>query len=162
MLEAYAAEEVVIEKAEEIDAEWIKDPALRIRMTIYKAYLDDMTWVGNPRGTGYYEIYEGYHSWHAQNLWLQIAYYYGIPAGILLVILTGMLSIYHFKKMMKNKENPYAIIPFFLCVIYFVFGLMEVVWNTGQLILFLMFFVHMPLDNHHLLAEKSMESEKNN
>ena len=162
VLNAYAAEEMVIEKAEEIDADWIKDPALRIRMTIYKAYWDDLTWWGNGKGTGYYEITEDYHSWHAQNLWLQIAYFYGIPAGILLVVLTGVLFVYNYKKMMKNRENPYAIIPFFFCVIYFCFGIMEVVWNTGQLILFLMFFVHMPLNNHHLLPEKSIQSEKNN
>lgn len=162
VLEAYAAEEVVIEKAEEIELQWVHDAGLKQRLTIYKAYWDDLTWVGNKKGTGFYQITEEYHSWHAQNLWLQIAYFYGIPAGILLVILTGMLFVYNYKKMMKNRENPYAIIPFFLCVIYFCFGLMEVVWNTGQLILFLMFFVHMPFDNHHLLAEKSMESEKNN
>lgn len=162
VINAYAAEEMVIEKAEEFDAEWIKDPALRIRMTIYKAYWDDLTWWGNGKGTGYYEITEDYHSWHAQNLWLQIAYFYGIPAGILSIVLTVVLLIYNYKKMMKNKENPYAIIPFFLCVIYFCFGIMEVVWNTGQVILFLIFFVHMPLENKHLLAEKSIQSEKNN
>lgn len=161
-LKVYAAEDMVIEKAEVIGDEWIKDSALRIRMSIYKAYWDDLTWIGNPKGTGYYEIYEGYHSWHAQNLWLQIAYYYGIPAGIFLVILTVVLLVYDYKKMMKNRENPYAIIPFFLCVIYFCFGIMEVVWNPGQLIFFLMFFVHMPLDNKHLLAEKSKKSEKIN
>lgn len=161
VLQTYAAEEVEIKEVEPVEADWLQDAALRYRLTIYKAYWEDLTWNGNGKGTGYYQITEEYHSWHAQNLWLQIAYFYGIPAGILLVVLTVVLFIYNYRKLMKNKENPYAIIPFFLCVIYFCFGLMEVVWNTGQLILFLMFFVHMPLDSNHLLAEKSIQSEEN-
>ena len=162
VIKAKASEIVNVEKAEPFEAEWLKDAGLQARFTIYRAYWEDLTWVGNPAGTGCYEISENYYSYHAQNLWLQIAYYYGIPAGVLLVLLTGVLLIYDYKKMMKNRDNPYAIIPFFLCVIYFCFGIMEVVWNPGQLIFFLMFFVHMPLDNKHLLAEKSKKSEKIN
>lgn len=157
-----AAEKVQIEEVEPIQFERITDMALQQRLTTYKAYWEDLTWYGNGRGKGYYQITPTYHSWHAQNLWLQIAYYYGIPAGILLVVLTGVLFFYNFKKMMKNSENPHAIIPFFLCIVYFVFGIMEVVWNPGQLILFLMFFVQLPLKNKELLAEKSIESEKEN
>lgn len=162
VMTVYASEKDYVEEVEPIEFKWITDMAMQQRLTTYKAYWDDLTWYGNGKDKGYYQIAKNYHSWHAQNLWLQIAYYYGIPAGILLVALTGVLLVQDYKKMMKNRENPYAIIPFFICVIYFTFGLMEVVWNTGQLILFMMFFVHMPLNKRNLLAEKSMESEKQN
>lgn len=131
-------------KVELLTPEWLSDAALRIRLSIYKTYAENMTWYGNPPSAGYYQL-EGslYHTWHAQNLWLQIAFYFGIPSGILLLVLTVTLLATYYKAM-KKKDNPYAVIPFFLCVLFFGFGLMEVVWNTGQLILVLFYFVQHP------------------
>lgn len=121
------------------------DLGLRSRLAIYRAYLKDLTWVGNPPTAGYYQL-EGYtyHSWHAQNVWLQIAYYFGIPAGILFIVLTVVLMWRHFKGMIKNRNWSYAMIPLFICVAFFTYGTMEVVWNVGQLVLFLFFFVQHP------------------
>ncbi|MGN1149063.1 MAG: hypothetical protein ACI4TB_11595 [Lachnospiraceae bacterium] len=142
VLRAYASE---LERVDLVKVSWTEDEALRIRMTIYKAYLNDLTWYGNGQNTGYYLIGEGdYHSWHAQNLWLQIAYYFGIPSGILLIVLSVVMVYYYGKLLIKQKTNPYAIIPFFMCVLCFTFGMMEVVWNPGQLIMFLIFFVQHP------------------
>lgn len=152
VLKAYAAENnMEYERVEIIEPDWLKDPGLRARLTIYKAYLDDLTFMGNDSSKGYYKLGDvDYNSWHAQNVWLQIAYYYGIPTGVLLIALTILLFVYNYKKMMNHKKNPYAIIPFFICLMYFGFGLMEVVWNLGQLALFLVFFVNMPLGNENL------------
>ena len=134
-----------MERVDLVQVPWKLPESIRIRLTIYKAYLRDITWYGNPENTGYYLIGEWeYHSWHAQNLWIQIGYYFGIPAGILSVILSVILLVDHGKTMLRKKESIYAIIPFFICVLYFVFGLMEVVWNPGQLVMFLMFFVQHP------------------
>lgn len=139
VLKAYAAD---YETISQIGSETM-DPALRIRLSIYKAYLDDMTWFGNPQTAGHYQL-EGldYFSWHAQNVWLQMAYSYGIPAGILFVILTVVLLRKSYLNI-KGK-NVFAIVPFFICVIFFGYGTMEMVWNTGQLILLLIFFVQHP------------------
>ncbi len=152
VLKAYAAEtNIEYERVEIIEPDWLKDPGLRYRLTIYKAYLDDLTFIGNDGSKGYYKLGDvDYNSWHAQNVWLQIAYYYGIPAGVLLIALTVLLFIYSYKRMMNYKKNPYAIIPFFICLMYFGFGTMEVVWNLGQLALFLVFFVNMPLGTENL------------
>lgn len=46
--------------------------------------------------------------------------------------------------MLANQHNPYAIILFFICFLFVLFGITEVVWNPGQLILFLLFFVQHP------------------
>lgn len=141
-MRVYAAE-AEKNKVELVDMPWL-DYALRGRLTIYKAYWDDMTWYGHGMGDGqYYLNDEGYHSWHAQNLWLQIAYFYGIPAGILFVILTLVLLRRGYA-LMKKSASPYAVIPFFICALCFMFGLMEEVWNPGQLIMFLIFFVQHP------------------
>lgn len=121
------------------------DLGLRSRLAIYKAYFEDLTWIGNPPTAGFYQL-EGYtyHSWHAQNVWLQVAYSFGVPAGILFVVMTFILLWHHFKGMIKNKNWPYAMIPLFICVAFFTYGIMEVVWNVGQLVLFLFFFVQHP------------------
>ncbi len=147
VLYAYAAESETMdmERVDLVWVPWTEDLSLRERLTIYKAYWDDLTWYGNGPDKGFYLIGEGdYFSRHAQNLWLQIAYTYGIPAGILSVILSVFLLFVHGKSVLHEKENPYAVMPFFVCVLYVVFGLMEIVWNPGQLVMFLMFFVQHP------------------
>lgn len=151
------------ERVELVETKWSQDMGLRTRLTIYKAYWDDLTWVGNDNSKGYYKLGDiNYNSWHAQNVWLQLAYYYGIPAGVLFLGLTALLFIYSYKKMIIYKNYPYSVIPFFVCLVYFGFGTMEVVWSLGQLALFLIFFVNMPLGNEQIMLEKSTENEKNN
>ncbi|MBE5868223.1 MAG: hypothetical protein E7293_04580 [Lachnospiraceae bacterium] len=120
------------------------DKALGGRLSIYKAYWDDLTWYGNGMEKGHYIIGDGdYQTWHAQNLWLQIGYYFGIPAGTVFLLFTFILLYFH-KKNLRKTDVSYGITPFFVCIVYFMFGLMEVVWNPGQLIMFLFFFAHHP------------------
>lgn len=120
------------------------DESLKIRMTIFKAYINDLNLFGHRSEDGFYYIGTSeYHSWHAQNLWLQMAFCYGIPTGILSIILTIAILIQQ-KRKMDHMENVYAVFPFLVCVVVFLFGTMEVVWNSGQLIMFLFFFVQHP------------------
>lgn len=140
-----AKEETGMERVDLIEAPWTEDASLRIRLTIYKAYWDDLNWSGHGLSEGYYIIGdEDYFSRHAQNLWLQMAYTYGIPAGLLSLVLSAVLLSVQGRNMMRSKDNPYAIVPFFVCLAYIVFGVTEIVWNPGQLILFLVFFVQHP------------------
>ncbi len=119
--------------------------SLEIRIAIFKAYLSRLNLFGHKMQEGFFNIGAySYHSWHAQNLWIQIAFDYGIPAGILFVFLTVLILVRQ-KKKMERSENIYAVFPFFICAAAFIFGTMEVVWNPGQLIMFLFFFVQHPL-----------------
>jgi len=144
-IRAYAAENGFYPEAEQLTGTENMDAGLSIRLAIYKAYLRDLTWVGNPPTAGYYEI-EGadYHSWHAQNVWIQIAYTFGIPAGMLFVVMTVLLLRRHYVGMKRNKNWLYAMIPLFISVVFFTYGTMELVWNIGQAVLFLFFFVQHP------------------
>lgn len=143
-LKAFAADDDV-RVIEPLDVSWTDDQGIEIRLGIYKAYLEDMTWYGNTPDKGFYKLgNSGYHAWHAQNVWIQIGYYFGIPAGILMVALTIAMLWHHGKNLKKGRRNPYAIIPFFICVLFTVYGVTEVVWYPGQLILFLIFFVQHP------------------
>ena len=121
------------------------DEALNIRLSIYAAYLRDLNWFGHPDAEGHYQFADiDYFSWHAQNVWLQMAFSYGIPSGILFLILTVLLFRKNFG-ILKNAGNvPYKIIPFFICLLFFVYGLMELDWNVGQYPLILLFITQHP------------------
>ena len=127
----------------------ISDSSFQDRMSIYKMYFEKLTWNGNnPSSVENYEM-----KYHAHNLYLQIAYLYGIPAGILLVIIAISLLIGHLRKVFREKDYPYTIVPLMMCVIFFVSGIMNVVWNTGQLMLFLLFFTQYSFGNYKNRAE---------
>ena len=143
VLKIYAASTPV--KVELLEPDWLKDYSLRVRLTIWKAYLENLTWNGHLIDEGHFDIGdENYVSWHGQNLWIHIIYYYGIPVGILLIIITILLLFNTYKKINLYNEKWYSIVPFFICIIFFGYGLMESVWDVGHLILFLIFFVHLP------------------
>lgn len=117
-----------------------------IRFAIWDCYRKDLTWRGHSEDQGYYLITEDYRCWHAQNLWLQVAYYYGIPAGILLTALTPVMIFFYLSGYGKGKfDKRYGIIPIMMIIAFFTFGTLEVVWNPGQLILCLFFLVQHPL-----------------
>lgn len=148
VLKVKAAESVEseYELVEPVDIGFL-DGAMNGRLSIYKAYFEDMTWFGNPQSAGHYRIgteKDNFLCWHAQNLWIQIAYSYGIPAGILLVALTVVLLVFYGKQFKNNPDNIYSIMPLMICIMFFTFGLTEINWNVGQYPLFLMFFVQHP------------------
>lgn len=131
------------EQAEWVEMPWF-DKSLNARLSIYRAYLKDLTFFGHGLSDGYYRIGDGsFFSWHAHDLWLQIAYTFGIPTGILMIVLTVVMICVYFRRM-KRSVDPYAIVPFFVCILTFVFGITELVWNPGQLVMFLFFFVQHP------------------
>lgn len=121
------------------------DLSLNIRLSIYKAYLEELNLLGHNEHEGHYQFQDiNYMVWHPQNVWLQAAFYYGIPTGILFLIMTVLLLRKHYRNMKTHPNNPYAIIPFFLCVLFFCYGTMEIVWNIGQLVLTVFFLVQHP------------------
>lgn len=121
------------------------DTSLNIRLSIYKAYLQDLNLLGHTQSEGMYQFSDlDYHVWHAQNLWLEAAYRYGIPSGILFVIMTVWLLIYHSRRLKQSPDLPRAVIPLLVCLVFFGYGTMELVWNVGQYILVLFFIVQHP------------------
>lgn len=121
------------------------DKALNIRLSIYKTYLGELNLLGHSSEEGHYHFKDSdYIVWHAQNVWLQVAYDYGIPTGILFLAMTVLLLKRHYQSMKAHTDNCYAVIPFFLCVLFFCYGTMEMVWNVGQLVMALFFVVQHP------------------
>lgn len=110
----------------------------KVRLEIYKLYWKNLNMTGHTVEEGFFQITKGYHSWHAQNIFLQVAFSYGIPAGILFIILMigfGILSI----KQVFKRQNSTDILPILVWVLFIGFGMLESVWYPGQVILFLMY-----------------------
>ena len=113
----------------------------KIRKEIYFLYFKNLNFKGHILTDGYYQITPEYHAWHAQNVFLQIAYYYGIPSGILfffLILAAGWLGV---KGFLLNPIRYENLIPILVWLVFVVIGLLECVWNPGQLILTLLFLV---------------------
>lgn len=116
--------------------------SMLIRLAYYKAYLEDLNWIGHDDTEGHYYVEEtGAFVWHAQNVWIQFLYYFGIPAGCLFIALTVLVLI---RQLRNGMRSPVGFIPLFITVAYVVFGLTEVVWLAGQFLLFAVFWVQHP------------------
>ncbi len=112
----------------------------RIRLEIYKLYLKNMNLTGHELEDGYYQITEDYHAWHAQNIFLQIGFYYGIIAGILFVILMVGLGIRSLFIACKGRRCE-DILPLLVLLLFVGYGMLECVWYPGQTILLLAYMV---------------------
>lgn len=142
VLQAYAKSNENI--VPEPDYDWQRN-SMVIRKVFFQTYWENATWLGHPEQDGHYIFEEsGVYMWHGQNLWIQIVYYFGYPAGVFLAVLILLTLWKAGKKIRTIKEDCYAMIPIIICLAYFSFGLVEVVWNPGQLILTLVFFVMHP------------------
>lgn len=118
----------------------------RIRIEIWKKYLQNLKIRGHKQREGYFQITPSYHAWHAQNLWIQCLYYFGVPAGVLWLILSIALPCADIKRYLKKKEcRKYGLVPIVFTILFLGFGTLEVVWNPGQLILCLVYLVHHPM-----------------
>ncbi len=94
---------------------------------------------GHDIGNGYYM-----YTWHAQNVFVQFMFYYGIPAAILLVLYIIRSLINSIRQTWGGAET--ALIPMFLISIFLIVGLLEAVWYPGQMSLWALFFTPLLLD----------------
>lgn len=143
VMHAYAREgwEVIPEPD---NSDW-RENSMSIRWQFFKTYWEYSTWFGHPEQDGNY-IYEISRTeiWHGQNLWIQMVYSFGYPAGILVAVLMVLAGRKVFRKAGNIRNDSFAIVPVLIYVAYMGFGFAEVVWNPGQLIFTLLFMVMHP------------------
>ncbi len=116
--------------------------SMRIRLAIYEKYLKNLNFRGHELEEGYMPITETFHAWHAQNVFIQVLFYYGIPAGILFLVLMAITGVKAWKAALRNREEGMLLLLVWL--LFIGYGMMECVWYPGQSILFFMYFVFRP------------------
>ena len=108
------------------------------RKVIYTYYWNHLNLKGHTtRGQGFYTIYNRHYE-HAHNIFLQMAYDYGIPAGILFIVIY-LYSIIHSLRM-KEVEG-WMCAAFLIAILCF--GLLEMVLTSGQItvaLIWIMFY----------------------
>ncbi len=104
-----------------------------VRKVIYTYYCRHLNLLGHSRAAGAFYISEGEPVVHAHNMFLQMAYDYGIPAGILFVYLY-LYSIYWTLKCCGWESKVQVV---FLVAIL-VFGFFEMAVVLGQITLSLL------------------------
>lgn len=127
----------------EVDGELLTGEAakssMRVRLAIYKKYLQNLNFAGHELEEGYMPITPTYHAWHAQNVFIQVLFYYGIPAGILFAVLMVMAGCRAVKSAFHNREGGMLLLLVWL--LFMGYGMMECVWYPGQSILFYVYLV---------------------
>ena len=108
------------------------------RVSYWEYYLKNGNMTGHRSSEGH-DIGDGLYVWHAQNMFVQFWYYYGIPSAVLFLAVLVMLIFYSIKNILRKKEDA---LPGLLFLVFFgVFGLFEATWYPGQMVLLLAFFV---------------------
>lgn len=116
------------------------------RVSYWEYYLKNGNISGHLSSEGH-DIGQGIYVWHAQNMFVQFWYYYGIPAAVLFLI-TLVLLICHSIKSVVRKDVRTLVCLLYL-IFFGIFGLFEATWYPGQMIFFLAFFVPKFLMGEH-------------
>lgn len=125
------------------------------RISYWEYYLKNGNLMGHLSSEGH-NMGSGFYVWHAQNMFVQFWYYYGIPSAILFLIVLCALILGCLKKVIKEKENSSVLCCLLYITFFGVFGLFEATWYPGQMILLLAFFVpkYLMATDSKLKAEK--------
>lgn len=114
---------------------WIT--SVEARRVIYLYYLTRLNWFGHGiEESGFWTINNKYYS-HAHNVFLQVAYDYGVITGALFLV----FNLWILWRLIRRRDMPGIIGAMFLIAIL-TFGLSEMVITTGQISLSLLFVIY--------------------
>ena len=111
--------------------------SVRARRVIYSYYLSNLNVFGHEiEESGFWTINNKYYS-HAHNVFLQVAYDYGVITGALFL----GFNLWILWRLIRRRDMPGIIGAMFLIAIL-TFGLSEMVITTGQISLSLLFVIY--------------------
>ena len=118
-----------------------KSTSYRIR--IYSYYTSMLNLTGHLESENGIQVSEDYYAPHAHNLILQYCFNYGLPAGIIFIIIIVAtvikLLLDTFGK--RKKENAQSIVALLFFTGIIVFGFTEIIWQRGQFSALLLYVI---------------------
>jgi len=140
--------------------------SFKVRASIYMFYLKNLNLLGHSRNDRTVWITKDYNPPHAHNLFLQIAFDFGVLVGVLFIFLVGSA---YYTVVRKAMAERYGACYYMLMVLsYFttafvLFGMLEIDWTYGQTA-FSLFYVVQYLVYHKWgsgrLGEKPVAEKK--
>lgn len=107
--------------------------SIEARFGIYRHYLSGLNLWGHKDSENGFQYSESYYAPHAHNIFLQYAFNYGLPAGIVFLVYVAASGIRLLTLCMRDESG----MPFLLGLLLFAaiaaFGMTEIVWRYGQL-----------------------------
>lgn len=103
------------------------------RLTIYRHYLSSLNLTGHLEQENGLQVSDDYYAPHAHNLFLQYAFNYGLPAGILFFLWIAAALIKLFMDVFRSRKPSSSITALLLFAAAVVFGLTEIMWRNGLL-----------------------------
>ncbi len=123
---------------EEVDAGI--DP-VEMRREIRKYYFDRLNWTGHTNDYDGAPVYTGNIEPHSHNVFIQMAFLYGIPAGIMFMFMVLAFVPVCIRLLKTGDDFRVCVISCFV-ISFVIFGFFEIDWMCGQLpftMLFLLF-----------------------
>ncbi len=111
--------------------------SISIRRTIYYYYASHLNLTGHSRKNAGFYMADGNYYGHAHNMFLQIAYDYGILAGVLFLV----WNLWCLIRLLRRKDMTGIVCAVFLSAIL-VYGCSEMAVTTGQITLALFFIIY--------------------
>lgn len=135
VLKVYAAEADEVWEPEYIfsneEADEGIDP-ISLRYEIHKYYFDRLNIVGHTNDYEGAPIHYFYTAPHAHNVFIQMAFLYGIPAGVMFIVMVLSYILGCIGLIKAGEEYRVCIISCFI-IAFVVFGFFEIDWMCGQL-----------------------------
>lgn len=138
---AQAEETVHVETAQTIS--WLPR-SLFLRYKYAMTYASRFNLLGHNQNEIRFKDDDGVLIWHSQNYWIQISYMYGLPFGILMLAAFVINFIRSIKTFRSEDKKGINILPLMFMMLYFVYGLMEITWITGYIMLTLAYLLPHP------------------
>lgn len=144
VLKVHAAEVNEFQEPEYIysmEEVWEGIDPVEMRQQIHKYYFERLNWVGHKNDYDGAPISVYYTAPHAHNVFIQIAFLYGIPAGIMFVLMI-MSFIPGCICLVKAGDDFRVCVISCFVIAFVIFGFFEIDWMCGQLpftMLFLLF-----------------------
>ncbi len=112
-----------------------------LRVRIYKSYINRLNMLGHKNNYEWVAVHKDSYASHAHNMFIQMAFLYGIPVGLLFIVMV-ITYVYGIAKMIRIGENEKACIISCFIIGVIVFGMFEENWLLGQMhfTLFFLFF----------------------